>query len=159
MTPIGSAATATRWLSPEQQRSWRAYLTGTTQLTAQLDRDLEQAHGLSLPEYEILVRLSEATDRRMRMAELAASLNHSRSRLTHTVARLEAAGLVARGSCSDDRRGVYAELTEAGYRLLVAAAPTHVAGVRRYLVDAVSEEDFAAVGRVFSAVADAVSRG
>ncbi len=105
------------------------------------------------------MRLSEATDRRMRMAELAASLNHSRSRLTHTVARLEAAGLVARGSCSDDRRGVYAGLTEAGYRLLVAAAPTHVAGVRRYLVDAVSEEDFAAVGRVFSAVADAVSRG
>lgn len=146
----------TRWLSPAQQVAWRAYLTGTTQLMAQLDRDLSQSHGLSLPEYEILVRLSEAENRRMRMAELAGSLNHSRSRLTHTVSRMEAAGLVRRGSCPEDRRGVLAELTDAGYDRLVDAAPTHVEGVRRYLVDAVSDEDFAAVGRSFTEVANAI---
>ncbi|MDQ3423335.1 MAG: MarR family transcriptional regulator [Actinomycetota bacterium] len=147
---------ATRWLDTQQQRVWRAYLLGTTRLTARLDRDLSARHGVSLPEYEILVRLSEAPDRRMRMAELADSLNHSRSRLTHSVARMETESLVSRGSCEEDRRGVYAALTEAGYDLLVSAAPTHVEGVRRYLVDAVSPEDFAAVGRVFTAVVDSV---
>lgn len=147
---------ATRWLDTQQQRVWRAYLLGTTRLTARLDRDLSARHGVSLPEYEILVRLSEAPDRRMRMAELADSLNHSRSRLTHSVARMETECLVSRGSCEEDRRGVYAALTEAGYDLLVSAAPTHVEGVRRYLVDAVSPEDFAAVGRVFTAVVDSV---
>jgi DNA-binding MarR family transcriptional regulator len=84
------------WLDPDQQRSWRAYLVGTTLLMDRLDRDLRENHDLSMPEYEILVRLSEAPDRRMRMAELAGSVSHSRSRITHTVARLEKAGLVTR---------------------------------------------------------------
>jgi DNA-binding MarR family transcriptional regulator len=123
---------------------------------AQLDHDLSVKHGLSLPEYEILVRLSEAPNNRMRMSELADSLNHSRSRLTHTVARMETEGLVSRSSASDDRRGVFAELTESGWERLKEAAPTHVAGVRSYLLDPVSPEDFAAVGRAFTAVAEAL---
>ncbi|HET7328264.1 MAG TPA: MarR family transcriptional regulator [Nocardioidaceae bacterium] len=149
----------TRWLNTGQQRAWRAYMLGTTQLMAQLDRDLNAEHGLSLPEYEILVRLSEAPELRMRMAELADSLNHSRSRLTHTVARMEIAGLVTRESCGTDRRGVYAFLTEAGVQRLADAAPVHVAGVRRYLVDAMSAEDLEAVGRAFTAVAEVLGDG
>ena len=88
------------------------------------------------------------------MAGLADSLNHSRSRLTHTVARMEATGLVTRESCGTDRRGVFAILTDAGTRRLAQAAPVHVGGVRSYLVDAVSAEDLAAVGRAFTAVAE-----
>lgn len=153
------ANTKTRWLSAGQQRAWRAYLLGTTQLMAQLDRDLNAEHNISLPEYEILVRLSEAPERRMRMAELADSLNHSRSRLTHTVARMEAAGLVSRESCGTDRRGVFAILTGAGRQTLTEAAPVHVDGVRNYLVDAVSSEDLEAVGRAFSAVAEVLGDG
>ncbi|MPZ96818.1 MAG: MarR family transcriptional regulator [Propionibacteriales bacterium] len=153
------ATSKTRWLSTPQQRAWRAYLLGTTQLMAQLDRDLSVQHNLSLPEYEIMVRLSEIPDRRMRMAELADSLNHSRSRLTHTVTRMEAEGLVARCSADTDRRGVYAELTEAGWKRLRDAAPTHVEGVRQYLVDAVDPDDLEAVGRAFKAVADALGDG
>ena len=149
-------ARRTRWLDSDQQRIWRAYLTATTLLSERLDRDLREVHGLSLPEYEVMVRLSEAPQRRLRMAELAASLSHSRSRVTHTVARMESEGLVRRTSCPTDRRGVIAELTQAGYDRLVEAAPTHVAGVRAHLVDVADPHDFAAMGRVFTAVAEAL---
>ncbi|HZJ04691.1 MAG TPA: MarR family transcriptional regulator [Nocardioidaceae bacterium] len=142
------------WLDQNQQRSWRAFLVGTTLLTERLDRDLREHHNLSLPEYEILVRLSEATGRRMRMAVLAASVSHSRSRVTHTIARLEKAGFAERSSCLDDGRGVEAVITDEGFAALEEAAPTHVAGVRQFLVDLAMEEDFEAVGRVFNAVTD-----
>ncbi|GAA5021815.1 MarR family winged helix-turn-helix transcriptional regulator [Actinopolymorpha pittospori] len=141
----------TRWLTASQQRAWRAYLMGSARLMERLDRDL-RALGLSMPEYEIMVRLSEAPERTLRMAELADSVNHSRSRLTHTIARMEAAGMVERDTCASDRRGVLARLTEAGYARLVEVAPTHVSGVRDGLVDLVSDEDFEVVGRVFEAV-------
>jgi DNA-binding MarR family transcriptional regulator len=147
------------WLDPEQQRAWRAYLVGTTLLMDRLDRELREQHRISLPEYEILVRLSEAERHRMRMAELADSVSHSRSRVTHTVSRMEAAGLVARDACLSDGRGVEAVLTDNGQATLEAAAPTHVAGVRRVLVDVASQDDFAAVGRVFDAVTDALIEG
>ncbi|MGH3366009.1 MAG: MarR family winged helix-turn-helix transcriptional regulator [Nocardioidaceae bacterium] len=146
----------TRWLTEDQQRAWRTYLMGTTQLTMRLDRDLHAAHDLSLPEYEIMVRLSEAEDRQMRMSELADSLNHSRSRLTHTIARMERDGLVERSSCASDGRGIFARLTDSGFDRLTEAAKTHVEGVRRVLIDVVSAADLATVERVFGAVTDAI---
>ena len=142
------------WLDAAQQRAWRAYLVGTTLLMDRLDRDLRERHQLSLPEYEILVRLSEAPDRRMRMAALADSLSHSRSRVTHTVARMERAGLVTRVACVSDGRGVEARLSDKGLLVLEEAAHTHVQGVREHLVDLAGDDDFAAVGRVFDAVTD-----
>lgn len=142
------------WLDPDEQQSWRAFLVGTTLLMDRLDRDLREHHNLSLPEYEILVRLSEAESHRMRMAVLADSLSHSRSRVTHTVARLEKAGLVSRSACVSDGRGVEAAITEKGMAAIEAAAPTHVSGVREFLVNLAEEEDFEAMGRVFNAVAD-----
>ncbi len=143
-----------RWLTESQQRAWRVYLQGTTLLTDTLDRDLREKHGLSLPEYEILVRLSESGDHALRMAELADSVKNSRSRITHTVKRLESAGFVVRRSCPSDGRGVIAVLTDNGFAKLVAAAPDHVESVRTALIDGVAEEDIAAVGRVFSTVAE-----
>jgi DNA-binding MarR family transcriptional regulator len=143
-----------QWLDQHQQRAWRAYLVGTTLLMDRLDRDLREHHDMSLPEYEILVRLSEAPEHRMRMAVLADSLSHSRSRVTHTVTRMEQDGLVLRDPCVSDGRGVEAVLTDKGRRVLEEAAPAHVAAVRRYLVDLVDEADFEAVGRVFDAVSD-----
>ncbi len=142
------------WLDPQQQRSWRAFLVGTTLLMDRLDRELREQHRISLPEYEILVRLAEADGHRLRMAMLADSVSHSRSRVTHTVSRMETAGLVARDACVSDGRGVEAVLTEQGRAALANAAPTHVAGVRRFLVDLVDDDDFEAVGRVFDAVTD-----
>lgn len=149
----------TRWLETEQQVAWRAFVSGATRLFDQLDRDLRLRFGISLPEYEVLVRLSEAPDAQLRMAELASSLAHSRSRVTHTVARLEKTGAVSRGACSTDGRGVVAKLTETGWELLTSAAPVHVNGVRDYLVDLAGDDDFAAVGRVFDATAKLLSPG
>jgi DNA-binding MarR family transcriptional regulator len=148
-----------KWLDAEQQRSWRAFLVGTTLLMDRLDRELREQHALSLPEYEILVRLSESSDGRLRMAMLADSVSHSRSRVTHTVSRMEKAGLVARDACLSDGRGVEAVLTEVGRKTLVEAAPTHVAAVRRLMVDLVDDDDFRAVGRVFNSIADGLIDG
>ena len=149
-----AATSNVEWLDQDQQHAWRAYLVGTTLLMDRLDRELREGHDLSLPEYEIMVRLSEAPGRRLRMAVLADSLSHSRSRVTHTVSRMQRAGLVLRDACESDGRGVEAVLTAAGARALERAAVTHVRGVRALLLDLASPEDFAAVGRVFDAVTD-----
>lgn len=147
------------WLDSSQQQAWRAYIMGTELLLSRLDRELREEHGISLSEYEILVRLSESADHRMRMALLADSLSHSRSRVTHTIARMERDGLVRRQAAAADGRGVEAVMTEAGYRRLVDAAPSHVRGVRQHLVDLATREDFAALGRVFDEVSDRLLDG
>jgi DNA-binding MarR family transcriptional regulator len=139
------------WLSPEQQRIWRAYLLGSARLAEKLDADLRQ-FGIDLPEYEILVTLEEMRERRLRMSELADAVHQSRSRLTHTIARMEKSGLVRRTTCPSDRRGVWAEVTEAGIKLLETAAPSHVAAVRKNFVEAIGDEDYRALGRAFDAV-------
>ncbi len=95
----GSARDDVPWLSAEQQAWWRAYLVGAARLTEALGRQLERDSGLSLSEYEVMVRLSEAPGHTLRMAELADSLVHSRSRLTHAVCRMERRGLVERRAC------------------------------------------------------------
>ncbi|MGI8433597.1 MAG: MarR family winged helix-turn-helix transcriptional regulator [Nocardioidaceae bacterium] len=142
----------TRWLSIEQQRAWRSYLLATTLLMERLDRDLREKHALSMAEYEILVRLSEQKTRSLRMAELAASVKNSRSRTTHTVARMEAAGLVLRSECPSDRRGIIAQLTAEGYARLARAAPDHVESVRRSMIDVIGDEDMAVIGQSFAAM-------
>ena len=143
-----------RWLDDAQQHSWRALMMGMTLLTERLDDDLRREFNMSLNEYEVLVRLSERPGRAMRMAQLADAMAHSRSRVTHTVSRMEAAGYITRGTTPEDGRGVIATMTDQGYELLVRAAPCHVESVRVNLVDLVDEADFAAVGRVFDRVAD-----
>lgn len=144
----------TRWLTAEQQKHWRAYIAATELLQDRLSRELQASHGLTLSDYEILVRLSEAPDRRLRMSELADYTLSSRSRLSHQVDRLENQGLVERQACETDRRGANAVLTDKGWELLVAAAPTHVEGVREHLVDLLSDKEFAAVGKALATVAE-----
>lgn len=148
------SGTDTPWLSTEQQRIWRSFLGGTTVLMDKLDRDLRTTHGLSMPEYEILVRLSESPNRSIRMAELADAVSHSRSRITHTIARLEREGIVRRGQCSDDGRGVSAILTDHGFSVLEAAAHTHVRGVHGYLVENADPADLEAMGRIMQKVVE-----
>ncbi len=149
-----SEARGTRWLDADQQGSWRAFVVGITLLLDRLDADLQHDFDLSLTEYEILVRLSERPDRQMRMAQLADALAHSRSRVTHTVTRMEKAGLVHRTSSPEDGRGIVCSLTDHGYAVLEAAAHVHVQGVREHVVDLASRDDFLALGRVMDAVSD-----
>lgn len=146
-------STKPRWLDADQQRNWRAFLAGVSRINEHLEAALRPFE-LDLAEYEILVQLSEAEHRSLRMSELAHGARQSRSRLTHAVSRMEAKGLISRRSCPSDRRGVIATLTESGWRLLVRVAPVHVESVREILVDRVSEDDFAALGRLMRAVVD-----
>ncbi len=125
----------TRWLDDEEMATWRTLLRHSLLMLDHLDSELRQAHDVGLADYEILVQLSAAPRHRLRMSELADQALVSRSRLTHRVDRLVDAGLVGRERCPTDRRGVEAVLTPAGLARLEEAAPTHVAGVRRYIID------------------------
>ncbi|SER82699.1 DNA-binding transcriptional regulator, MarR family [Propionibacterium cyclohexanicum] len=141
----------TVWLSAEQQRIWRTYLSAVARINDHLNEALRSFH-LDLNEYEILVALSEAPDHAVRMSELASTVHQSRSRLTHTAARMEKQGLLERCRANKDRRGVLAQLTDRGMELLVEAAPTHVRSVREALVDVMDPQDYRALGRAMAAV-------
>ena len=127
--------TATRWLTDDEQRAWRSYLEATTLLFDALDRRLQRDAAIPHGYYEILVRLSEAENRTIRMSELADRTRSSRSRLSHAVARLEERGWVERRNCPTDKRGQLAVLTNEGFAALSAAAPDHVSAVRQYVID------------------------
>lgn len=143
-----------RWLTPSQQVIWRNWLNACARINEQLNADL-RPHNLDLNEYEVLVVLSESPGRSIRMSQLAEGSNQSRSRLTHTVNRMEAEGLIVRETAAHDRRGVIARLTDKGFELLKTAAPDHVASVRRVLIDPIAEDDWEGLGRAMQAVLDA----
>ena len=126
------------WLSDGQQRAWRSLLEATQILFTGLERQLHADTGMSHGDYEVLVRLSEAPGRMIRMSELADQATLSRSRLSHAVTRLEGLGWVHRDRCPTDKRGTFAHLTDAGFAALEAAAPGHVETVRRFVFDALS---------------------
>ncbi|HEY8691173.1 MAG TPA: MarR family transcriptional regulator [Chloroflexota bacterium] len=130
----------TRWLNPEEQRTWRAFLAASQMLLDQLERELQRDARMPHTYYEILVNLSEAPDRMMRMSDLAERSLSSRSRLTHAVDRLEQLGWIERIQCPEDRRGAYARLTDKGFGVIEKAAPGHVAAVRTHLFDQLSNE-------------------
>ncbi len=140
------------WLSPVEMRAWRGYLGLVRLLDYRLSRDLQEDSGLSLPDYEILVRLADAPHRRLRMTELAQGAMVSKSRLSHQMNRMEARGLASRQGCPTDRRGAFAVLSDAGFDVLVAAAPGHVAAVRRHLFDRLTPTQVETLGDLSDAV-------
>src|SRR3954462_10484928 len=140
-SPVAEA----RWLDAEEQKAWRAWLSSSMLLQDRLDRELTHRTGISHAYYEILVQLSEAPDRMMRMSQLADRCLSSRSRLSHAVSRLEERGWGRRQVCPDDGRGQLAVLTDDGFAALEAAAPVHVESVRTHLFDQLSPEQVAAM--------------
>jgi DNA-binding MarR family transcriptional regulator len=126
------------WLSGTEQAAWRQLLTVQCRVRERLERDLHDAVGIGLGDYDVLVHLSEAPASALRMSELADRLLLSRSGLTRRIDGMVRRGWVNRRPCDDDGRGSLAELTTGGWDLLRQAAPVHVAGVRRYLIDPVS---------------------
>ncbi len=145
-----------RWLSAAEQKAWRAFLEANQLLFDQLDRELSRDSGIGHGYYEILVRLSEAPGRTLRMSQLADSSQSSRSRLSHAVDRLSERGWVERLSCPTDKRGALAMLTDSGFAALAAAAPGHVAGVRMHLFDQLSPEQVAQLGQISDQVRNAL---
>jgi DNA-binding MarR family transcriptional regulator len=143
----------TRWLTADEQLAWRTFLTACQTLFSAVDgqllRDSDIPHGY----YEILVRLSEAPGRALRMTQLAEASTSSKSRLSHAVARLEERGWVRRTDCPTDRRGQVARLTDEGFAALAAAAPGHVDQVRRSLIDRLSPEQVEQLREISAAIA------
>jgi DNA-binding MarR family transcriptional regulator len=150
---------AVEWLDDAEQRTWRAFLAATRLLFDQLDHELQRDAGMPHAYYEILVRLSEAPSRAMRMSELADRCQSSRSRLSHAVARLSERGWVRRESHPTDGRGWVAVLTDAGFDALAAAAPGHVAGVRAHLFDQLTPEQVAQLGEISERLAAHLAAG
>ncbi len=149
----GMADSETRWLSAEEQSAWRAFLAATQTLFSAVEGRLQRESGIPHGYYEILVNLSEAPDRSLRMSQLAEAATSSKSRLSHAVARLEERGWVERLDCPTDRRGQVARLTDVGFRALEAAAPAHVEQVRRSLFDRITAEQVAQLAAISAAIA------
>jgi DNA-binding MarR family transcriptional regulator len=143
----------TRWLTEEEQLAWRAALQMHTMLVRQLDRDL-RADGLTHHDYEILVWVSEAPGRRMRMTELADLTCQSRSRLSHQITRMEGRGLVQRLDCEGDKRGTWTALTELGLATIVRVAPHHVESVRKHFIDRLTPAQLEEIQAAFQPIAD-----
>lgn len=142
-----------RWLSDEEQATWRAYMHAATLLEDHLDRQLQRDAGMPHVYYGLLVQLSEAPRRRMRMTELAQSAKITRSRLSHAVARLEKNGWVRREECPSDKRGQLAILTDDGFDMLKKSAPGHAAAVRGAVFDRLTPEQVVQLGDICRTVA------
>ncbi|MER6159751.1 MarR family transcriptional regulator [Streptomyces sp. NPDC001868] len=149
-----SAEEEPRWLTDEEQRTWLAYVHATTLLEDHLDRQLQRDAGMPHLYYHLLVVLSSAPQRRLRMTELAMRTKITRSRLSHAVARLEKNGWVRREDCPSDKRGQFTVLTDAGFEMLSKSAPGHVAAVRQALFDRLSAEQRVALGEIMGVVAE-----
>ncbi|MCD2466305.1 MULTISPECIES: MarR family winged helix-turn-helix transcriptional regulator [unclassified Streptomyces] len=146
--------TEPRWLTDEEQHVWRAYLHATTLLEDHLDRQLQRDAGMPHIYYGLLVQLSQAPRRRLRMTELAKSAKITRSRLSHAIARLEKSGWVRRENCPSDKRGQFARLTDEGMEVLRQNAPGHVAAVRQALFDRLSPEQVKQLGAIMRVMAE-----
>ena len=143
------------WLSAEEQAAWRPFVALLFRLPGALDAQLQKDSGVNHFEYMVLVSLSEAPDRTLRMSDLARMASGSLSRLSHVVSRMESRGWVRREPCPGDGRFINAVLTEEGWAKLVDTAPGHVAAVRRLLVDVLSPEEFQTLGAISARVAEA----
>jgi DNA-binding MarR family transcriptional regulator len=135
-----------RWLDDREQRAWRALQFMQMRLEGELARQLAADSALSYPDYVVLVALTDRPDGRMRLFELAGVLGWEKSRASHHVGRMVERGLVKKERCDSDRRGFYVVVTARGRRSLEAAAPGHVATVRRLFVDRLTPEQLHAVG-------------
>ncbi|WP_425307588.1 MarR family transcriptional regulator [Ammonicoccus fulvus] len=145
------------WLTDEQQEIWRDWLSVQTRLPAVLNRELQADQQLSLPDFDVLVHLSEAEDNRLRMSALAEELNWEQSRLSHQVSRMEKRGLVYREPCPQDARGSFACLTDQGRGRLEAAAPGHARTVRALLFDHLDADEQATLAGLVRRVLDRVA--
>ena len=145
------------WLTVEEQRAWRTYLRLNSLLPAQLNRQMQQDSGLTLPEYEVLVQLSEAPRQRRRPFQICEALNWEQSRLSHQLTRMQHRGLIAREECEADGRGAYVVLTPTGADAIRSAAPGHVAAIRRLIFDRLGDDQRAAFEQACATIIDALT--
>jgi DNA-binding MarR family transcriptional regulator len=139
-------------LTDVEQLHWRAFVESSWALHTHLEDELRAATGLSMSDYHVMVTLSEAPERRLRMGELAARMVFSPSRLTYQITSMVKRGLVRKQSCSEDGRGQEAVLTDKGLAALTAAAPLHLSTVRESFIDHLDADELEVIGRVFTKI-------
>lgn len=144
-------AVARRRMTAEQLAVWRSLLDTTAQLRRMLGAELLES-GLSAADYQVLLALTEAAGRRLRSSELAASIDWERSRLSHHLGRMERRGLIRRDDCATDSRGAEVSLTEEGAGIFRRASAPHMRAVKKHFADALTPEQFAALGDVLQAL-------
>ena len=146
-------------LTRTQLQAWRTFLRAHATVVRALEADLQAEHDLPLASYDVLVQLSEAPDRRLRMTELADRVLLSRSGLTRLADRLEREGLLTREPCPSDARGTLAVLTDAGLERLREAWPTHLRGVQEHVIGRLTPEEVTQLGALLGKlVPDGVPR-
>jgi DNA-binding MarR family transcriptional regulator len=150
--------TEPRWLDDREQRAWRGYVAMQARLHARLNRRLQDESGLSLTDFDVLVALTDRADVRMRVHELADTLQWERSRLSHQLSRMQRRGLVEREDCEDDARGAFVVLTAQGRQAIERAAPPHVEAVRELVFDGLDGDQVDALARIAEIVLDRVGR-
>ena len=129
-----------RWLSPLEQQAWQSFLRSHRAVFAALESQLQSDAKMPLAYYSILVRLSEAPDRTLRMGELAGKLYASPSSISHASTKLESLGWMRRENDPNDRRAQLAVLTDEGADALAEAAPGHIQAVRANLLGRLNED-------------------
>ena len=144
-------ATKVKWLTPAEEIAWRKYIVASRRMYEALDEDLA-AHGLTLSDYEILVHLSDAKDRSLRMSDLADKTILSRSRLSHRIKYMEGKGWVERQKCASDKRGTWAVMTTKGWNTIVKAAPDHVNSIRNRFIDRINKADQKSIASIFGKI-------
>jgi DNA-binding MarR family transcriptional regulator len=154
MVVESTMSTANPIPSPRDPRleTWRSFLVAHAQVRRQLERELQAEQSLGLGEYEVLLLLTRADERRLRMSDLADRLGLSRSGVTRLVDRLQADLLVERASCATDRRGSWAMLTDAGHARLRRASPTHLRGVGEHFLNRIPAPELEALQRTLDRV-------
>jgi DNA-binding MarR family transcriptional regulator len=140
------------WLPAEAQQLWRRWLRLNALLPGVLHRELQADAGLSLPDFDVLVQLTDSPEGRVRVSDLARGLHWERSRVSHHITRMERRGLVRREECRDDGRGAWVVLTEQGRAVIEQAAPAHVATVRRLVFDALTPQEAQVMAEVIEKV-------
>lgn len=139
----------TPWLSDDEQRMWRRWMGLNAELLATINRELQADTGLSTPDYQVLVVLTDSVEGQVRVSDLAALLQWERSRVSHHIARMEKRRLVRRLECPDDGRGSVVRITETGQAAVERAAPGHVRAVRRLVFDALTAQEVTQLDEIF----------
>jgi len=143
--------TDVRWLNPREMKAWRSYIIASRRMLEALDGDLA-GFELTMADYEVLAQLSDAPGRKLRMSELAEIAMVSKSRLSHRMKVMEAAGWVKREECPEDRRGYFAVMTDKGFKAIEKASPTHVGSVRNRFLDHLTVKDQEDLAKIFDRV-------
>lgn len=144
----------THWLTPAEQDAWRAFLRVHLKLAARMSRELQVRSKLSGADYEVLVALTDTPDGRLRFQCLTRAVDWEQSRLSHQISRMTKRGLVTRMECTDDGRGGFVAITPAGRAVIEAAAPHHVAMIRRLVIDPLGPDDLQTLARISNRMLD-----